>query len=94
MWLPKIPLAEWVDTFVDFIKVILEPFFDFISEGIEVFVDLFVLIMSSIPALVIILLVAGLAWWLNRWPMALFTAVGLWLIHNLGYWEGTIDSWH
>jgi glycine betaine/proline transport system permease protein len=90
--IPKIPLAEWVDTFVDFLTDVLEPFFDFISEGIGNFVDFIVFILSSIPPILLILIFAGIALWISRWTSALFTGVGLWLIYNLGYWDGTIDT--
>lgn len=90
--IPKIPLAEWIDTFVDYLTDVLEPFFDFVSEGIGNFVDFIVFILSSIPPILLILIFAGLALWVSRWTSALFTGIGLWLIYNLGYWEGTIDT--
>ncbi|MBM4764513.1 proline/glycine betaine ABC transporter permease [Bacillus sp. B15-48] len=88
----KIPLADWVDTFVDFLTDKLEPLFDLISEAIGNFVDFIVFILASIPPILFIIIFAGLALWLSRWTTALFTGVGLWLINNLGYWEGMIDT--
>lgn len=90
--IPKIPLADWVDTFVDFLTDKLEPFFDLISEGIGNFVDFLVFILTSIPPILLILIFAGIALWLTRWTNALFTGVGLWLIYNLDYWEATLDT--
>ncbi|AGX06964.1 MULTISPECIES: proline/glycine betaine ABC transporter permease [Bacillaceae] len=91
-FLPKLPLASWVDSAVSWIKDILGPFFDILTDGIGAVVEFFVMVLESIPALLLILIFAGLAWWVSRWTIALFTAIGLLLIDNLGYWDGTIDT--
>ncbi|MEN8702351.1 ABC transporter permease [Bacillus infantis] len=91
-FLPKLPLASWVDSAVSWIKDILGPFFDLLTDGIGAVVEFFVMVLESIPALLLILIFAGLAWWVSRWTVALFTAIGLLLIDNLGYWDGTIDT--
>jgi glycine betaine/proline transport system permease protein len=89
---PRLPLADWIDQIVDVLTENLGPLFDLITEGIESFVDLFVLALTSIPALVLIAIFTGLAWWASRLSIAVFTAVGMLLIHNLGYWDGTIET--
>jgi glycine betaine/proline transport system permease protein len=91
-FLPKLPLASWVDSAVSWIKDILGPFFDILTDGIGAVVEFFVMVLETIPALLLILIFAGLAWWVSRWTVALFTAIGLLLIDNLGYWDGTIDT--
>ncbi|KQU57115.1 proline/glycine betaine ABC transporter permease [Bacillus sp. JRC01] len=91
-FLPKLPLASWVDSVVNWIKDILGPFFDFLTDAIGSVVDFFVTVLESIPTLLLILIFVALAWWVSRWTIALFTAVGLLLIDNLGYWDGTIDT--
>ncbi|MCA1041154.1 proline/glycine betaine ABC transporter permease [Bacillus infantis] len=91
-FLPKLPLASWVDSAVSWIKDILGPFFDILTDGIGAVVEFFVMVLESIPALLLIMIFAGLAWWVSRWTVALFTAIGLLLIDNLGYWDGTIDT--
>ncbi|GIN64147.1 glycine betaine transport system permease protein OpuAB [Robertmurraya siralis] len=92
MTLPKIPLGDWVDTFVDFLQVQLEPLFDLIRDGIGGFVEFIVWILSSVPAAILIILFTALMLWVSKWTNAVFTAVGLLLIYNLGYWDGTIDT--
>lgn len=89
---PKLPLDVWVNKFVGFLTDNFSPFFDVLSEGIEGFVDFLVFMLSSVPALALIAIFTGLAWWSSRWTVALFTAVGLLLIQNLGYWDATIDT--
>ncbi len=89
---PKIPLADWVDTIVDILTDNLEPVFDGITSGIDWFVEGIVSILSFPPALVLIAIFTLLAWWSSRWPVAVFTLLGLLLIDNLGYWDPTIQT--
>src|SRR5690554_6903958 len=92
MNLPKLPLADWIENLVDFILDIFEPLFDFLSDGIDGFVELIVWLLTIIPAPIFILIIAGIAWWLSKWSFSLFTLLGLFLIYNLGYWEATMDT--
>ncbi|WP_226659489.1 choline ABC transporter permease subunit [Pseudalkalibacillus hwajinpoensis] len=89
---PKIPLADWVDSFVDMLTDNLEPVFDGITSGIDWFVEGIVSILAFPPALVLIAIFTILAWWSSRWPVAIFTLLGLLLIDNLGYWDPTIET--
>jgi len=89
---PKIPLADWVDSFVDMLTDNLEPVFDGITSGIDWFVEGIVSILGFPPALVLIAIFTILAWWSSRWPVAIFTLLGLLLIDNLGYWDPTIET--
>lgn len=91
-WLPKIPLADWIESFVDFLKANFQGFFDFISNIIGSIVDFFVWIMAGVPAIIVILVIAAIAWFTSRWTIALFTVIGLLLIENLGYWDGTVQT--
>ncbi|MEQ2526821.1 proline/glycine betaine ABC transporter permease [Robertmurraya yapensis] len=92
MSIPKIPLGDWVDTFVDLLQDKLEPFFDLVTDGIGGFVEFIVWILSSIPPALLIIIFAAITLWVSKWTNALFTAIGLLLIYNLGYWDGTIDT--
>lgn len=92
MYIPKIPLADWIDSGVDFLVVKFGLFFDFISFCLSWFVDLFVLALGAVHPLLLIAAIALIAYALSSWKAALFTAAGLLLIYNLGYWTGMIDT--
>lgn len=91
-WLPKLPLDEWTEAFVDFLQTNFKGLFQLISNLIGSIVDFFVMIFSSVPALVLILIIAGIAWYTSRWTIAHFTLAGLLLIENLGYWDATVQT--
>ena len=84
----KVPIGKWVANAVEFIK---DNFFEelraFSGAGkwvLEGCVDLLLLI----PPLVLVALVAGLAYWLHRSILLVVgVVVGLLLILNIGYWE-------
>jgi glycine betaine/proline transport system permease protein len=88
----KIPLDDWVEKVVDGLGANLSWLFDFMSLLIEGVVDAFSSVFHFPPALVLIALIAILAYYLGKWPFALFAAVGLLLVDNLGLWEHTMDT--
>ncbi|MFD1609453.1 ABC transporter permease [Oceanobacillus luteolus] len=92
---PKIPVAEGVTDFVgwltdtfsflfDPIKVHFGNLMDFITESV----------LMNIPPLIFILLVAVIAFFLTgkKLGLAAFSIVGLWFIHNQGYWEEMMNT--
>jgi len=89
---PKLPVADWIDAFVDWLTSTFEVAFDGISEGLEVVVDSLVAVFAFIPSFIFIILMTLIAWKLANKKIALFTLVGLFLVDNLGYWEPMLDT--
>ncbi|SDD93280.1 glycine betaine/proline transport system permease protein [Paenibacillus sp. UNCCL117] len=90
--MPKLPLDEWVETGVDWLGSNLSFFFELVSSAIEGIVNGLSAAFHFPPSLVLILLIAALAYYLGKWPFALFAAAGLLLIDNLGFWSHTMDT--
>lgn len=91
-FLPKLPLDEWVESFVDFLKEYLSTFFDTISNVIEFVNDSIVALLEIGPPIVLILVITAIAWWIVNWKVGLFSLIGLSLVNNLGYWPETIET--
>src|SRR5699024_6195751 len=89
---PKLPLAQWVESFVDFLTNSLSVVFDTITAVLEFITENFVLLLEFVPPLLLIVLIALLAWWVVNWKLGLFALIGLGLINNLGYWPETIET--
>ncbi|KGA98796.1 glycine/betaine ABC transporter [Alkalihalobacillus alcalophilus ATCC 27647 = CGMCC 1.3604] len=91
--IPRLPLAEWIDSFVDWLKS-GAAFFEAIRTGIGALVDFFEMILAFPPAWLFILLVVALTVFLNRkkWGLPVFVLLGLLLIYNLGYWNGAVQT--
>ncbi|WP_080846934.1 ABC transporter permease [Cytobacillus gottheilii] len=90
--LPKLPLGDWIDAFVDWLTVTFEFLFDGITVALEGIVEGLLAGLEIIPSIILIILVTALAWWLAGKSMALFTLIGLFLIENLGYWEPMLET--
>lgn len=91
-WLPKIPVADWVDVLVNWLTVNLEAAFDGITTVLQSIVDGMVSGMGFIPSYVFMILLTLLAWKVSNKGIALFTLIGLFLIANLGYWDPMLET--
>lgn len=94
--IPRIPLGDWIKAGVDFLIDNFRWFFDFLRSvfgGMYVGVDY---ALSTPPFLVIIVVLAILAWyirgWKNGWTLAIGVVVGLLLIVSLNLWEHAMTS--
>ncbi len=89
----KIPIGKWLANFVDFLDQYLFWLFDGFTLGLEYVFDITALILTSIPAFIMIGLIAVGAYLLHRsWKISLFIILSLLLIINLGYWQDTMDT--
>ena len=89
----KIPLGSWVKSFVDLLNEHAQVVFDFISLVIGAWIDGLTTVLVAVPPLLLIGIFAGLAYALHRSiGLAVFAALALLLVVNLGYWEATLET--
>ena len=92
MNMPKIPLGEWVDSFVAWLTIAWAGLFTFITNLIDGLLDIIVDVLSVGPPIVLILVLTLLVTYTSRWPLGVFTLISLLLIDNLGYWDSSIQT--
>ncbi|MBP2115912.1 ABC transporter permease [Paenibacillus silagei] len=92
MNLPKIPLGKGVEWIENWLTTYFGPIFDIIHAVIGGMVSGIDAALNFLPAIVLTLLIAALAYWIGKWRMALFAVVGLLLIDNLGLWGPSMQS--
>ena len=92
MNIPKIPLGKGVEWLEDWLTTYFGPFFDFIHAVIGGMVSGIDAALTFLPAIVLTVLIAALAYWIGKWRMALFAVIGLLLIDNLGLWDPSMQS--
>ncbi|GAA1165662.1 proline/glycine betaine ABC transporter permease [Ornithinimicrobium humiphilum] len=84
--LPRIPVGTWVDTAFDWVDdnlgVLLDLFRDVMTVVVEGLVDL----LMWPPPLVLVAVLALLAWVVASWRLAVGTALGLALVVSMGIW--------
>lgn len=89
----KIPLGQWIKSFIDVITDNGAWFFDAISVSLEFFIEGLTQLLLWFNPFVLIILFCALAYALQRsWKIVALTAVSLLLVINLGYWEETIQT--
>lgn len=86
----KIPLGKWIDAVVKGFNDLFRDPINAFSNAVEGTVDATVAAIQWCPPLLVIALIAALAWWLQRsWVLVIGTVLSLALIVNLGFWDET-----
>ncbi|MFA1819073.1 ABC transporter permease [Virgibacillus oceani] len=93
-FVPSIPLSQWVEYFTDWVQETFAIVFEPIKEYFGNFMDFTSDMLLAVPAIIIILLVAVIAFFITgkRFGLAAFSIVGLWIIYNQGLWEQLIST--
>ncbi|MEO3385075.1 choline ABC transporter permease subunit [Mesorhizobium sp. CAU 1741] len=89
----KIPVGRWGRDFFDFLTTNFAWFFDSVAEGLSTVLNGLVDALLWLPAVVVVLAIAALAYALKRsWKLALGVVVGLCFIINQGLWAETVET--
>jgi glycine betaine/proline transport system substrate-binding protein len=89
----KIPLGPAVEAGIEFIKANGRAFFAGVSMVIQGSVDGVHGLLAGIPGIMLILLIAAIAWLLHRSiGLAAFIVAAFLFIMNQGYWAATIET--
>lgn len=90
--IPKIPLASWIESIVDWMSSSLSGLFNVISVVIQAVVGFFSGLFMLPHPLLFIAILGVLAFLVGRLPLTLFTVIGFLLVDNLGYWSQSMDT--
>lgn len=88
----RLPLRDWVEAVVEFLQETMGVAFDAFSDGVEGLIDAFLGLLESAPVLVVVAVIAVLAWRLAGWRMGLFAALGLLLVENIDLWRPFLQT--
>ncbi|AVQ98585.1 glycine/betaine ABC transporter [Oceanobacillus iheyensis] len=93
-FIPEIPVADWTETFTDFLTDTFSFLFEPIKEHFGNFMDFVSESLTAVPPVIIILLVAILAFFISgkKIGLAAFSIVGLWFIYNQDLWEHLMST--
>jgi glycine betaine/proline transport system permease protein len=90
--IPKIPIGRTIEQGIDYLTLNFAFITRAISDVVETGIDILVAGMMFFPTWVLILVFAGLSWWLAGRRAGILTLLGFALIWNLGLWEPTIST--
>src|SRR5438093_6551094 len=88
--IPTIPLAQWVNNFVNWVTNAFAGPFDVVKTVLGAFVTAIQSILTAPPELAVVAVLTALAWFLAGWRVALFTVIGLLFTISLGLWQDTM----
>ena len=89
----KIPIGRWGREFFDFLTTNFAWFFDSLANGLSTILNGLVGILLWMPPILVVLLVAALAYALKRsWTLAGGVIVGFLFIINQGLWKETVET--
>jgi glycine betaine/proline transport system permease protein len=84
--IPQIPLDQWTNQAIAWIIGTFGEFFDVLKGVIEGVVGALQFVLTAPPPLLMVAILAVIAYFLSGWRMALFTVVGLLFVISLGLW--------
>ena len=89
----KIPIGKWGKAFFDWLTTTFDAFFGAIADGLNFLLDGLVDLLLLVPPVILCLLIAALAWWLQRSrSLAIGVFIGLLFILNQGLWKQTVET--
>ncbi len=89
----KIPIGKWAKAGVDWLTDNAAWFFDGLAASLETVIGAILWVLQTPHPLVIVASVVALTWWVRRSAgFTVFTALGLLLIINQGYWTETTET--
>jgi glycine betaine/proline transport system permease protein len=90
--IPKIPLAEWTESGVDWITDTFEGAFDLLDTVIDIVIGSLEFALLTPPALLMVAILSVIAFLLAGWRVALFTVLGLLFVISLDLWEAAMQT--
>lgn len=88
----RIPLGDYFETMIDWMKDNWEVFFDGIKTGMSFVIDNIEAFLLFLPWVLIVALVAVAAWRLSGIRFAVMSALGMTLIVSLELWDETMET--
>ena len=88
----RLPVGEWVEGFVDWIRDNFDGFFDLIALVVRFLVDGLTDGLLAVPVVLAILLFALLGWLFRSWQMGVGTALSFALIVAMNLWTPAMQT--
>lgn len=92
MSIPRIPVGDLFENLINWLTDNLSLVFDGIGSGVLGVLNALETVLLLPHPLLVIAIFTALAWFVARHGVAVFTAVGMLLIYNMGYWDATMET--
>ncbi len=90
----SLPVADWIENFTDWLTQTFAGLFSALQHGGQFIMDGMTGILTSIPALLLIVLLTAAAFFISnkKWGLTAFTLIGLLFIYNQGLWNDLMST--
>jgi glycine betaine/proline transport system permease protein len=89
---PRVPLGDWVESFVDWMTDALDPLFDVVKAVLVGVYDVFEVVLASPPFWVVALVLAAVALVAKGWRLAVGSLVGFLVVAAVAQWDNAMDT--
>ncbi|HMA69176.1 MAG TPA: ABC transporter permease subunit [Candidatus Mcinerneyibacterium sp.] len=91
--IPKIPLGNWIESFVNFLIDNFQGPFESFSNLIESMIDSFESMLKLFHPMILMLIISGLTYWKRKKiGLSIFVIIGLGILWNLNLWPELITT--
>lgn len=91
-FVPRLPLGDWAEAVVDWLTDNVAWFFSLISTITTFLIDGLADVLLSIPALILLLIFAAIAWAIRSWRLAVGSLIGFLLVVALDQWDTMLQT--
>jgi glycine betaine/proline transport system permease protein len=90
--MPRIPIGEWVDTGIDWLKANVSWLFDLFSTVMDFLISGLTDLLMLAPALVMVVVFALIALVVRSWKLSLATLIGFAIVVSMEQWETMMQT--
>src|SRR5699024_9920809 len=88
----RIPLGDWASAGVDWLTSTFAPLFNVLRTIFLAMFEGLNWVLVTPPSLVIIIVLAAVAWFSKGWRLGVGTAIGLLVIVGVNQWQNAMDT--
>jgi len=88
----RVPIRDWIETAVRYLQRQFATVFDGFADVVDAIIGALLSGFQAVPPLLLMGAIVLLVLWLAGWRLALFSAIGLLLIDNIGLWTPFLNT--
>lgn len=92
MNIPQIPVGDTFESIITWLTDNLGFIFDATGATVRAVVGALEFVLLAPHPILMVAILTGIAWYISGRGVAIFTALGMLLIVNMGYWEPTMET--
>lgn len=91
-FIPRIPIGDWTNDGIDWLTENATWLFDAFSAVMEFLVEGFSEALTSVPVLLMLVILVLIAWFFRSWRLAIGSLVGFALVIGMRQWETMLET--